>query len=86
MKPDNILVTSGTRKSVFGCQFKLADLGLCHFRRIRSQRKGKKAVSREVDPADDDKYGTRIYGKPKPKDLHMFSSNDPLRCPGMLST
>lgn len=73
VKPDNILVASGGRKSDFGCQFKLADLGLCHFLRARSHRKGKQALYPPEDPAHGDAYGTRIYGMSRPRKIFLPS-------------
>lgn len=57
IKPDNILVA---RRSVDGdVEFKLADLGLAHFRRIKARRQG----GHEASISDKDAGGTRAYGE-----------------------
>lgn len=53
VKPPNILVKKRDDKSPYHIQFKLADLGLTHFR---------KNVAGE-EPADADTNGTRTYGQ-----------------------
>ena len=52
VKPSNILIESCPGKSPYFSQFKLADLGLSHFKKMSSQ----------VDAMDVDTYGTRAYG------------------------
>jgi serine/threonine protein kinase len=54
IKPSNILITSGRSGSNFDCEFKLADLGLSHFR---------KAQGSHVAAIDKDTSGTREYGR-----------------------
>ena len=52
VKPTNILVSTRNGKSVYECEFKLADLGLSHF----STRRGENVEGRDTQ-------GTRTYGK-----------------------
>lgn len=56
IKPSNILVKSKNGGSDYDCEFKLADLGLSHF---------KKHVPSQGDATDRDTYGTRAYGAPE---------------------
>lgn len=53
IKPSNILVTGIKENTPYNWNFKLADLGISHFKRV-------------VDPfgsvKDKDSYGTRLYG------------------------
>lgn len=51
--PANILVFGGNGTSRFDCHFKIADLGLAHFKPCDSQLD---------DPSDLDAFGTRAYG------------------------
>ena len=53
VKPANILVFSGNSSSPYDCQFKIADLGLSHF---------KPTISQATDASDLDAFGTRAYG------------------------
>ena len=53
VKPANILVFSGNSSSPYDCHFKIADLGLTHF---------KPTISQAADPSDLDAFGTRAYG------------------------
>lgn len=53
VKPANILVTSRRGGSAYEWQFKLADLGLSHFKRI---------VDLQGEAMAYDSHGTRIYG------------------------
>lgn len=53
IKPANILVFGGNASSPYDCDFKIADLGLTHF---------KPSFSQENDPSDLDAFGTRAYG------------------------
>ena len=50
MKPENILVSTRGDKLEFECEFKLADLGLSHFKIAGD------------DTEDRDSRGTRTYG------------------------
>lgn len=68
IKPSNILVKSKKGASYYDCEFKLADLGLSHF---------KKHVSSQGDATDRDSRGTRAYGK-----LHYNRSFDFLMANG----
>ncbi|KAF7512559.1 hypothetical protein GJ744_000820 [Endocarpon pusillum] len=54
VNPSNILVKSGKSGSQYDCEFKIADLGLSHFRKVQ--------VSRGTT-TDKDTSGTREYGK-----------------------
>ena len=54
VKPSNILIKSSQGQSPYSWQFKLADLGLSHF---------KKKMSSQVEATDGDTYGTRAYGR-----------------------
>jgi serine/threonine protein kinase len=54
INPSNILVTSGKSGSRFDCEFKIADLGLSHFRKVRASHGA---------AADKDTSGTRQYGR-----------------------
>ncbi len=54
VKPSNILIKSSPGGSPYSSQFKLADLGLSHF---------KKKMSSQVEATDGDTYGTRAYGR-----------------------
>ncbi|KAL8751864.1 MAG: hypothetical protein Q9199_006136 [Rusavskia elegans] len=56
IKPVNILVFNGHRGSPYDCEFKIADLGLAHFKPNDSQ---------SHDPSDLDAFGTRAYGAPE---------------------
>ncbi|KAB2577294.1 hypothetical protein DBV05_g4043 [Lasiodiplodia theobromae] len=56
IKPDNILVVSSDRQSPYKYEFKLADLGLSHFKKPRSPNR---------ETTDNDTYGTRTYGAPE---------------------
>ena len=53
VKPANILVFGGNGTSPYDCHFKIADLGLTHF---------KPNSSHSDDPAYLDAFGTRAYG------------------------
>ena len=54
VKPSNILVLSGTSSNVYDVEFKLADLGLSHFKRT---------VKLGPGIADSDVGGTKDYGR-----------------------
>ena len=54
VKPANILVFSGNGTSPYDCHFKIADLGLTHF---------KPSDPQFDDPSDLDAFGTRAYGR-----------------------
>ncbi|KAI4126118.1 MAG: hypothetical protein LQ338_003923, partial [Usnochroma carphineum] len=54
IKPANILVFSGSGTSSYDVYFKIADLSLCHFKKIES-------LQREA--SDLDAFGTRAYGR-----------------------
>jgi serine/threonine protein kinase len=54
VKPTNILVTSGKSRSYYDCEFKLADLGLSHFRKVHGLQGA---------ASDKDTSGTREYGR-----------------------
>jgi hypothetical protein len=54
ISPDNILVVSRNADSSYECDFKVADLGLSHFRRHSSSL---------GDASDEDKYGSNAYGE-----------------------
>ncbi|KAL1619885.1 hypothetical protein SLS54_006484 [Diplodia seriata] len=56
IKPDNILVISNDRPSAYKYEFKLADLGLSHFR---------KPQSATGEMTDTDAWGTKTYGAPE---------------------
>ncbi|KAL8842972.1 MAG: hypothetical protein Q9176_002275 [Flavoplaca citrina] len=56
VKPSNILVLSGTSSNVYDVEFKLADLGLSHFKRT---------VKLGPGIADSDVGGTKDYGAPE---------------------
>ncbi|KAJ9667922.1 hypothetical protein H2201_002108 [Coniosporium apollinis] len=70
IKPANILVMSNGQSSPYMYDFKLADLGLSHFR---------KHVPSEGDALDNDTYGTRTYGPPECCRWDSFSAMTPLR-------
>ena len=53
VKPANILVFGKNESSPYDCDFKIADLGLTHF---------KPSFSQANDPSDLDAFGTRAYG------------------------
>lgn len=53
IKPANILVFGGNGTSPYDCNFKIADLGLTHF---------KPSVAQANDPSGLDAFGTRAYG------------------------
>jgi serine/threonine protein kinase len=76
VKPANILVKSADSKSPYQVQFKLADLGLSHFRKNAAGE----------DPADADSRGTRTYGRWFLGDLQTAFGNMGFRCSGMLLT
>ncbi|KAI1623066.1 hypothetical protein EDD37DRAFT_651254 [Exophiala viscosa] len=69
IKPSNILVTPSKTNCSFDVQFKLADLGLAHFRRIKSGNR---------EEADRDTQGTRIYGAPECYRFDYFDRNQKL--------
>ena len=50
--PSNILVISRSQDSPYDCDFKIADLGLAHFKRY---------ISLLNDATADNKYGTNTY-------------------------
>lgn len=52
IKPTNILVFGGNGTSPYDCRFKVADLGLTHFR---------PSISQPNDPSELDAFGTRAY-------------------------
>lgn len=53
MKPANILVISSRSDSAYDCEFRLADLGLSHFRQ---------ETGPQGSDTDRDTSGTREYG------------------------
>lgn len=53
IKPANILVFGRGATSPYDYEFKVADLGLAHF---------KPSISQASDPSDLDAFGTRAYG------------------------
>lgn len=53
IKPANILVFSNDENSSYNCEFKIADLGLAHFKASGSELN---------EPSDLDANGTRAYG------------------------
>ena len=65
LKPSNLLVKSRRGGSPYGCEVKIADLGLSHF---------KKHVPSQGEAIDKDAYGTRAYGRLRsqnPSDLNV---------------
>ncbi|KAL9039214.1 MAG: hypothetical protein Q9180_002660, partial [Flavoplaca navasiana] len=60
--PSNILVVSKGQDSPYDCDFKIADLGLAHFKRY---------ISSLNNATDNDRYGTSTYGAPE-----TFQSTD----------
>ena len=52
--PSNILVFSRNHDSPYDCDFKIADLGLAHFKRYESSL---------AHATDDNRYGTKTYGE-----------------------
>lgn len=70
VKPANILVFSGNGDSPYDCHFKIADLGLAHF---------KPNVSQPNDPSDLDAFGTRAYGAPETFRSHIDMEASPLQ-------
>ncbi|KAL8859794.1 MAG: hypothetical protein Q9178_003626 [Gyalolechia marmorata] len=54
--PSNILVVSRSQDSPYDCEFKIADLGLAHFKRY---------ISSSNNATDDDRYGMNAYGAPE---------------------
>ncbi|KAL8787452.1 MAG: hypothetical protein Q9213_002229 [Squamulea squamosa] len=54
--PSNILVVSKSQGSLYDCNFKIADLGLAHFKRY---------ISSSGNATDDDRYGMNPYGAPE---------------------
>lgn len=67
VKPSNILVKSKKGGSPYDCEFKLADLGLSHF---------KKHVPSQGEATDIDTYGTRAYGRLHSEILADFTMAD----------
>lgn len=65
IKPANILVFSGDGTSPYDCHFKVADLGLTHF---------KPSDSQPNDPSELDAFGTRAYGMQKLQ-IHLLKLN-----------
>lgn len=53
MKPENILVVSNGSENTSEWEFKLADLGTSHFKRVDASRQ---------DSTASDSYETRTYG------------------------
>lgn len=70
VKPANILVFGGNVSSPYDCDFKIADLGLTHF---------KPSFSQENDPSDLDAFGTRAYGAPETFRPHRDTESSPLQ-------
>ncbi|KAL8896162.1 MAG: hypothetical protein Q9207_007843 [Kuettlingeria erythrocarpa] len=70
IKPANILVFGGHPESPYDCEFKIADLGLAHFKPNDSQAH---------DPSDLDAFGTRAYGAPETYRHHSDSQSVPLQ-------
>ncbi|KAL8879653.1 MAG: hypothetical protein Q9198_002778 [Flavoplaca austrocitrina] len=64
--PSNILVVSRGQDSPYDCDFKIADLGLAHFKRY---------ISLLNNATDNDRYGTSTYGAPE-----IFRSRDLEKC------
>ncbi|KAL8878006.1 MAG: hypothetical protein Q9198_004096 [Flavoplaca austrocitrina] len=64
--PSNILVVSKGQDSPYDCDFKIADLGLAHFKRY---------ISSLNNAPDNDKYGMSTYGAPE-----TFRSTDLEKC------
>ncbi|KAL8894183.1 MAG: hypothetical protein Q9192_004544, partial [Flavoplaca navasiana] len=64
--PSNILVVSRGQDSPYDCDFKIADLGLAHFKRY---------ISSLNNATDNDRYGTSTYGAPE-----TFRSTDLEKC------
>ena len=54
VKPSNILVKRRIATSLYNCHFKLADLGLSHFKRHVGPKQG---------ATDRDAFGTHAYGQ-----------------------
>ena len=67
MKPKNILVASCGEASPYKYNFKLADLGTSHFKRIRQN---------QTNVLDRDTYGGRAYGMLLSKIPISETSND----------
>ena len=74
VKPANILVFGGNGTSPYDCYFKIADLGLTHF---------KPSVPQLDDPSDLDAFGTRAYGM---QELQLPHSNPIDMCLGAPET
>ncbi|OCL10566.1 kinase-like protein [Glonium stellatum] len=67
VKPENILVSTRSGKLEFECEFKLADLGLSHFKIA------------EGDTEDRDSRGTRTYGAPECYRRNAFQAKSRLK-------
>ena len=72
VKLRNILVKSKRGGSPYDCEFKLADLGLSHF---------KKHVPSQREATDRDSYGTRTYGRLYPDKLPYSAVADGIQVP-----
>jgi hypothetical protein len=66
IKPQNLLVTSGSTKSSYECPIKLADLGISHF---------SKALASHRDSTAREAHGTRTYGRHRRHPLKMKLSD-----------
>ncbi|KAL2073991.1 hypothetical protein VTL71DRAFT_7769 [Oculimacula yallundae] len=70
VKPENILVLSNGERRSQDWQFKLADLGSSHFKKIQSSRE---------DSMASDTYGTHTYGAPETSRLDETANRNKLR-------
>ena len=52
--PSNILAVGRNRNSPYDCDFKIADLGLAHFKAYESSL---------ANATDDNRHGTKTYGE-----------------------
>jgi len=74
VKPENILIVSNKAEQVHEWHFKLADLGISHF----------KLNSSTPYSAASDTYGTRTYGYNPASLVGRSMLTKKLRCPGVL--
>lgn len=77
IKPENILVCSDPSTSPYDVHFRLADLGLSHFRRekARCEQAQKQGQSTLEDVRDKDAGGTREYGRALPRPVQDKLTN-----------
>lgn len=75
--PSNILVVSRGESSVYDCDFKIADLGLSHFKKY--------AQLPENDVAQDT-FGTSAYGQSSHAHSRLHLANSIVRLAGNLPT